>query len=191
FYFSASNPDRAEIVCTLLKISGLNEDAFINCEAFGVDGEKVEEVYRGWCFPTHYHLYVVWEDVRLFSELVFGVLNLPDRRPPVLNGIFLGLSGGMGRTTGVFRPCAARVAWRYKGNETQLAKELKCAPNEVEEILKQTIPARCTPVQFKEKYQSDAAEDKRGDIVGIISNLVCQDNVPFALIMDGISRPYK
>ncbi len=179
-YFSASDTNLA-VERKLLNISKMNDDGFIECVAFGVP--EGQEHYRGWCYPTNYHLYAILEDVRLFSEIIFGVLNLPDRTPPVLRGVFLGVSGGIDPAALGFIPCAARVIWRHLGNEMKLAAELGCKADEVEERLKKKIPLHCNPAELTNP------DDLK--ILGQISNFVPLNSRPFALRMDGERRDYE
>jgi hypothetical protein len=177
-YFAASSLN-LQVECKLLKITGLNDDSFIECVIFGSGGT---EHYRGSCFPTNSHLYVMLEDVRLFSELVFGIFNLPDRTPPaVLKGVVMGLSGGVDELGSSFIPCAVRAIWRQITTASQ-AEQLGGGLDAVEERLKQEIPRRLNPAEIN---------DEEGlSLLAQISNFVPLNTRPFALRMDGVKRAF-
>ena len=86
-YRSFSRTDQHAISRELFIVDGINQDNLITCRA-----RDVMCTNTGVIFPVIGQLYIMYEKDKVFNEIVVYLTNRPDRSPPVLRGLVLGLS---------------------------------------------------------------------------------------------------
>lgn len=172
-WWSFSKTDEQALGVGVCKIDAIDENNFITCRVY-----DVTESYSGIIFPVLNHLYFLLEKDRLFDEIVVCVTNRPDRAPPLLRGICLGLSGGLDEMHSA--PASGKVAFRYLGRTgAELRAEYGDAPDEpeLERHLARTLPRYISRSELAHLSQSERAKLQ----IHRLDNTVAADAVPFAL----------
>ncbi len=165
YYYSVSRLGEKFVSRDLCIIKDINEDGFINCEI--IDGYFS---YVGVCFPIKGMLYFILEKDELYNEIIIYATNLPDRKPPKLNGVILCLSGGVDEMSAY--PSASKVAFRYIGRHEDIPK-LFNVDGEIEAYMKKNMPAYLRPDEDR--------EPENLEVYNAIDNRISEDTVPFAL----------
>ena len=165
YYYSVSRLGEKYVSRDLLIIKEINEDGFIECEV--IDNYFK---YIGVCFPIKGMLYFILEKDELFNEIIVYATNLPDRKPPKLNGVILCLSGGVDEMATY--PSASKVAFRYIGRHEDIPKIFD-VDGDVESYMKKNIPAYLRP--------NEDTEPENLEVYKAIDNRISEDSVPFAL----------
>jgi len=178
YYYSVSNTERKAVSRDLLIVSGVTNDLFIECQI--VDGIST---YVGHCFPTKGgHLCFILEKLQPTNEIIMYLTNYPERHPPMLNGIILCLSGGVGQSFRTY-PAASKVAFRYLGGEVETIRKIyRRTPKtsdraELEKFLRKAVPDYIFPDEL-------GKDDRQWEAIGVIDNKILPDTIPFALRMD-------
>jgi len=167
YYYSVSKVGQILVSRDLLVVQRVTPDNFIECEI--IDGSFT---YTGWCFPIPNHLYFILEKKDLLNEIIVYVTNLPERQPPRLYGVILCLSGGVDEVHSC--PAAAKVAFRYLGNDDAMRRKHGLGPAEdVPAFMAQHVPTYIDPA---EKHDVETRE-----ILDVISNIVVPGTIPSAL----------
>ena len=168
-FWSFSRKDKPLISRELCIVDEVGESGLIACRIIDVNF-----TYSGSIFPVSGHLYFMLEKDRLYDEVMVLVTNRPDRVPPVLRGINVGLAGGVDDLYSY--PCAGRIAFRYLGATSEdvcrARPELKADDPNFEQRLADSICRYVDPDDLRE-----------GDWPSLhhISNRVDADQLPFVL----------
>lgn len=172
-WWSFSKTDEQALGVGVCRIDGIDENAFITCRIHDVVGS-----YSGILFPVVNHLYFILERDSLFDEIFMCITNRPDRVPPVLRGIGLGLSGGLDEMHSA--PAAGKIAFRYLGRTpAELRAELGEVPDEpeLEGHLAQVVPRYIAKPQLQEMSAGELARLQ----LHRLDNVVDAAATPFAL----------
>jgi hypothetical protein len=172
-WWSFSKTNEQALGVGLCRIEAIDENSFITCRIY-----DVHESFSGIIFPVLNHLYFILEKDKLFDEIVVCITNRPDRAPPVLRGICLGLSGGLDEMHS--GPAAGKMAFRYLGKTaTDMQAEFGDMPDEpeLEQHLVRTVPRYVS--------KSEVARLTPGELsrlqINRLDNTVAADAAPFAL----------
>lgn len=166
YYYSVSCLGEKLVSRDLCVIKDINEDGFIECEI--VDNYFS---YTGVCFPIKGMLYFFLEKNELFNEIIVYVTNLPDRKPPKLNGVILCLSGGVDEMSTY--PSASKVAFRYIGRSEDIPRIFKINDESIDSYMKKNMPAYLKP--------EEDIKPENIEVYDAIDNRISIDSIPFAL----------
>ena len=172
-YWSFSKTGEQALGVGVCKIDGVDENNFITCRIY-----DVHESYSGFIFPVLNHIYFVLEKDKLFDEIFVCITNRPDRAPPFLRGIALGLSGGLDEMHSA--PASGKIAFRHLGRTSaELKAEFGDLPEEpdLENYLARTVPRYISKSELARLSLGDRAQLQ----IHRLDNTVAADVVPFAL----------
>lgn len=167
YYYSVSVSTRLVASRDLIFIGEPDDNGMLSCTV-----EDKHFVYRGWCFPIQYHLYMFLEKERIFNEIIVYMLNRPDRYPPRLEGLILCKSDGEDPFSSV--PSAARIALRYLGSEQELLTARGVASSEeLHSLLVSEVAGYVA--------RDDVSPEVQREVFDRIRNDVAPDELPNAL----------
>jgi hypothetical protein len=172
-WWSFSKTSEQALGVGLCRIDGVDENNFITCRIY-----DVHESFSGIIFPVLNHLYFILEKDRLFDEIVVCITNRPDRAPPFLRGICLGLSGGLDEIHS--GPAAGKMAFRYLGKTgADMQAEIGDTPDEpeLEQHLVRTVPRYISKPELARMSERERARLQ----INRLDNTVAADAAPFAL----------
>lgn len=172
-WWSFSGTSEQSLGVGVCKIDAIDENNFITCRI-----HDVYDSYSGILFPVLNHLYFILEKDSLFDEIFVCITNRPDRAPPFLRGIGLGLSGGLDEMHSA--PTSGKMAFRYLGRTAaELRGEFGDAPEEpeLEKHLARIVPRYISRSELGRLSPNDLARLQ----VHRLDNTVAADAVPFAL----------
>lgn len=121
---------------------------------------------------------LILEKDKLFDEILVCITNRPDRAPPFLRGICLGLSGGLDEMHSA--PASGKIAFRYLGRTAaDQHAEFGDAPEEPE--LEKHL-ARATPRYISKSELARLSPNELAQLqIHRLDNTVAGDAAPFAL----------
>lgn len=166
YYYSVSRVGEKYVSRDLCIIKDINEDGFFECEI--VDNYFS---YVGVCFPIKGMLYFILEKDELYNEIIVYATNLPDRKPPKLNGVILCLSGGVDEMSAY--PSASKVAFRYIGRNEDIPSMFDVQEEPIESYMKKNMPAYLKP--------EEDTEPENIEVYKAIDNCISAESIPFAL----------
>jgi hypothetical protein len=172
-WWSFSRTDEQALGVGVCKIGAIDESNFITCRMY-----DVHESHSGIVFPVLNHLYFIVEKDRLFDEIFVCITNRPDRAPPFLRGICLGLSGGLDEMHNT--PASGKMAFRYLGRTAaELRPEFGDVPEEpeLEKYMARALSRFISKIELARLSPSDHARLQ----IHRLDNTVSADAVPFAL----------
>jgi hypothetical protein len=170
-FWSFSRRDEQAVSRELLIVDRIDPNNLLRCRV-----TDVNFAYSGVIFPVLQHLYIFMEKDRLYDEVVVYLTNRPDRAPPVLRGITLGLSGGVDELHAF--PTASKVAFRFLGRTAQEVR--RHYPDAPEAFLATKIVCYLT----RNELDQMPPEEKARLQVARIDNRIEPDAVPFVLRAD-------
>ncbi|KAA3595826.1 MAG: hypothetical protein DWQ06_16540, partial [Calditrichaeota bacterium] len=168
YYYSVSRLGERFVSRDLCIIKEINDDGFIDCEI--IDNYFH---YVGVCFPIKGKLYFFLEKDKLFNEIIVYTTNLPDRTPPILNGVILCLSGGVDDMSSY--PCASKTTFRYIGKKEEIPDLFNIGELSIDDYMRKNMPAYLIP-------EKDT-EPENIEVYKTINNHIGENAVPFALRM--------
>jgi hypothetical protein len=172
-FWSFTRTDEQALGVSLCRIDGVDENNFITCRLY-----DFHESYSGFIFPVLNHIYFILEKDKLFNEIFVCITNRPDRAPPFLRGVAIGLSGGLDEMHSA--PTSGKIAFRYLGRTAaELRAEFGALPEEpeLEKHLAHALPRYITKSELARLSPSDRARLQ----IHRLDNTVHADDVPFAL----------
>lgn len=121
----------------------------------------------------------MFEKDRIFDEVHVWLTNRPDRAPPVLRGVGLGLSGGVDEIHSC--PTAAKMACRPLGKTVaEVRQRYPDAPADEADLEAYLRPIVARYLS-KEEVDGLSPADAAWLQISRIDNHVCRDAVPFVL----------
>lgn len=172
-FWSFSRTDEQALGVSLCRIDGVDENNFITCRLY-----DFHESYSGFIFPVLNHLYLIFEKDKLFDEIFVCITNRPDRAPPFLRGVAIGLCRGLDEMHSA--PTSGKIAFRHLGRTAaDLQTELGELPEEpeLEKHLARTLPRYITKSELARLNPSELARLQ----IHRLDNTVAADATPFAL----------
>ncbi|QIL02612.1 hypothetical protein G7078_07295 [Sphingomonas sinipercae] len=173
-FWSFSRTDTQALSRELCVIERPDEAGLLPCTV-----HDVNFTYRGVVFPVMSHLYFMVEKEHLFDEVVVYLTNRPERAPPVLRGISLGLSGGVDEIRS--HPTASRCTFRYLGRTAADVRiRFPEAPDDETDLLdflRREVPRYLTQAELAELSTEQLAALQ----VSRLDNSVPPNAIPFVL----------
>lgn len=176
-FWSFSRRDQQAVSRELLVVDRVDTNNLLRCRL-----TDVNFTYSGVIFPVLQHLYMFLEKERLYDEVCVYLTNRPDRAPPVLRGITLGLSGGVDELHAF--PAASKVAFRFLGGTIEEIRRHYTDAPEAPDALEAFLAAKVARYITRQELDRLPAEELARLQISRIDNGIGPDAVPFVLRAD-------